>query len=863
MPITDVFAALRWWTVLTLIGAASTPLTLFLFKRLPDRGYAFVKLVGLLLATYIFWLLGSFGWLDNNIGGILFSLLLLVLLSIVAARRMAYSWLGWLRSHWKQIVITELVFSATFAFWVWARSQNPAIAATEKPMEFAFLNAIGRSPEFPPLDPWLSGFAISYYYFGYVMISLLARLSAVAEPIAFNLGIAWLAAGAAVASFGLVYNLTALAARQRLAIILGLAAAVAIPTAGNLEVGLELLHANGIGSPGFWEWLDVRDFASPAIVSETPRFETGSWWWWRSSRVIHEYHLSGAVEEGLEPIVEFPGFSFVLGDMHPHVLALPFALLSLAVALSWWLQGLQSDNLDIASWQAASWIDKMRRLIASPGPPFWLFTAILLGGLSFLNTWDVLIHLFVLIGAFTIAQWHRNSWHWGILTQALTLALMLVVAAVLLYFPFYLGFRSQAGPPFVLPMLMRPTRLTHFLIIFGLPLLPITALVGYMLVKQQFRHGRQGLTAAAALVISLSLLMLLLGWLVASSVAGSWQVISLAGELGITLPERPAQLVAAGWGLTSVLALMPALVKARLTYPFLTLLLAGLVGAVLMIWRHIVEPNDETASIADAVEPKERLPHGALPFVLLIAATGALLTIGPEFVYLRDNFNVRLNTVFKFYYQAWVMFGVAALASIGYMWSKPRQGGRLLTYGSAAGYTTLLAIALLFPYYAVQSRAIEYRGPEGSQTRQPSTLDGLMQMKRYNPDEYEAIQWLRDNVSGTPVIVEAVGGQYSSFARVSASTGLPTLLGWPGHELQWRGSSNPEPGIREPVVTQIYSPIDWQNSASLLDQYRVSYIYVGGLERQTYGQQIEDKLSDRLESVFRNDTVTIYRWQPE
>ena len=86
-----------------------------------------------------------------------------------------------------QILVTELVFAALFVLWVWVRSQNPAIAATEKPMEFAFLNAIGRSPSFPPLDPWLSGFAISYYYFGYIMTSLIARLALVPEQIAFNL----------------------------------------------------------------------------------------------------------------------------------------------------------------------------------------------------------------------------------------------------------------------------------------------------------------------------------------------------------------------------------------------------------------------------------------------------------------------------------------------------------------------------------------------------------------------------------------------------------------------------------------------------------------------------------------------------
>ncbi|MEZ4517701.1 MAG: DUF2298 domain-containing protein [Chloroflexota bacterium] len=100
----------------------------------------------------------------------------------------------WLRENARTVIITELLFAVVFGLWVWARAQNPAISATEKPMEFAFLNASGSSPIFPPLDPWLSGYAISYYYFGYVMTSLLARLAMVPESLAFNLAIAWIVA---------------------------------------------------------------------------------------------------------------------------------------------------------------------------------------------------------------------------------------------------------------------------------------------------------------------------------------------------------------------------------------------------------------------------------------------------------------------------------------------------------------------------------------------------------------------------------------------------------------------------------------------------------------------------------------------
>ena len=114
-------------------------------------------------------------------------------------------------------------------------------------------------------------------------------------------------------------------------------------------------------------------------------------------------------------------------------------------------------------------------------------------------------------------------------------------------------------------------------------------------------------------------------------------------------------------------------------------------------------------------------------------------------------------------------------------------------------HLALFAISLLFPYYAVQSRAVEYRGRVDASNRREPTLNGLAYIEHFNPDEYEALMWLRAQ-EGAPVVLEAVernGGQYSSYSRVSANTGFPTLLGWVGHEYQWRGGGHPEPARRD------------------------------------------------------------------
>lgn len=835
MSSTDIFAIVSWWAVLLIIGWAVWPMAYTLLGRLPDRGYAFSKMLGLLLVAYLFWIGGSLGFLANNVGNIALSLVAVAGLSAWVYRRNGQGLQAWMGEHRRYILLSELVFVLLFVGWAVVRANNPVISATEKPMEFAFLNSAGRSLQFPPLDPWLSGYAISYYYFGYVMTSVLGRLAMVTEPVAFNLAIAWLMAGTGLGAFGLVYNLIALGQGETIrktAMSFGLIAALALPLAGNGQMLLELLHGNGVGSDAFWGWLDVRDLEAPAGASNTPRYQTSGWWWWRSSRVIHEYHLSGRSEEGLEPIAEFPGFSFILGDMHPHVLALPFAFLSIGVAMVWWQSKIEIPR-SRASLQQLTFDDWS--LLA--------LTGLVLGGLSFLNTWDVLIHLFMVVGAYLLGQWQRSGrWHNQFLSQTITLAIGLVIIAILTYLPFYLGFRSQAGPPFLLPFFMRPTRLPHFLIIFGMPLLAISTLLLTLVWQKRQIQWKASLYTALGLLAGLLLLMFLLGWLIGLTPDGSSRIAGIASELHIELvpyiAEAPANFKIQ-WAFAAATALVPALIQAKISTPGVSLLLLTMAGLIVGLWGRLFS-SEEAEPTAEN--------QGGLPFALLLILTGTLLTLGPEFVYLRDNFGFRLNTIFKFYYQAWVVFGVTALFALAYLWQIARNTATLATIG----YGTLLAIALTFPYFAATSRAQEYG--------EPPTLDGLAQLNLYNPDEYAAILWLRENVTGSPVIVEAVGGQYSGFGRISASTGLPTILGWAGHEYQWRGYDTPEPAERDPAVRQIYTDPNWENTSQLLNRYQVAYIYLGSQEIATYGPTIFDKFANRLEVAYANNSVIIYRW---
>ena len=163
----------------------------------------------------------------------------------------------------------------------------------------------------------------------------------------------------------------------------------------------------------------------------------------------------------LEVIDEFPFFSFLLGDLHPHVLAIPFGLLAIAAAL----------NLFLGGWRGEVKLPLGASLrIGAAG---FLFMALLLGGLAFLNTWDILIAAALIVASYVLWRANEEGWRWERLEDALLFGLPLGILAILMYLPFYVGFSSQAGG--VLPNFMYPTRGIHLWVMWGTLLVPILA----------------------------------------------------------------------------------------------------------------------------------------------------------------------------------------------------------------------------------------------------------------------------------------------------------------------------------------------------------------------------------------------------
>ena len=233
----------------------------------------------------------------------------------------------------------------------------------------------------------------------------------------------------------------------------------------------------------------------------------------------------------------------------------------------------------------------------------------------------------------------------------------------------------------------------------------------------------------------------------------------------------------------------------------------------------------------------------------MLVVVGAVLVLVPEFVYLRDQFGNRMNTVFKFYYQAWILWSIAA----GYGMIKSIEKSRgYLKWIPGLVFVLTCAIGLVYPITSLPEKT----GLLNFQTKPAITLDGASQLAANNPDEYAAILWLRHQPQG--VIVEAIGGSYSEYARMSTFSGQPTLLGWPGHESQWRGGYN-EVGSRQQDVEAIYVTPDWQATKELLEGYNVDYVVIGNLERVTY-KVFEQKFAENLAVAYQTGSVTIYQY---
>ncbi len=802
-----LFAVIFWWLAVVLVGLAAWPVTFVVFRHLSDRGYILAKSLGLIIVAYLVWISASLRLLRNSLPTIILALALLAVLSFYFFRRHRETMVAFWRDNKRLILLNEALFAAAFLFFVVIRMFNPDLwqpwLGGEKPMEFAFLNAILKSPHFPPYDPYFAGGYINYYYYGQFIVGLVIKLTGIMPSLAFNLAIPMLFALTVGNVFCMGYNL----ARARRPVLTGVLAAVFVAVLGNLDGMVHLAdRLGGIGGSGF--------------RSSIPGLEGLVRAWPGLLKVIRGQAMPPLDYFGRTRVIpgtisEFPYFSFLFADLHPHMIGIPFTILVLALALEIVLDGKRRE---------AAGCEPLATAVR------YLSLPICLGALAVTNTWDLPTYLGLIAIAFVLRE-RLAQGKWKLAWPAIS-TIAVGGLSLLLYRPFFAHYQTlDVG--LGLAITRGRTDLAAFLTVWGFFLFIVITFLLVELVRQRARLG------------VLRFVRVLLA---------RWEVLPHLAEIYQALVHRQtSNYTLSIYSLGGVLLL--AVVLAVLKFWVLAFALPLVVGAVLLLLR-------------DDASPEEL-------FVSLLVFTGLLVAAGCEVVYLKDHLGGdqtwwRMNTIFKFYIQVWVMLGIAAAVAVPSLWARMRRwqsAGQRRVW--AAGLVLLSFASLLYPLVFTPARVNDRfpgdRPPVG-------TLDGMafMTVGSYTwPDnnrielkyDYQALQWLIANVKGTPVVAEAAIPYYREGGlRVATYTGLPTFLG--AHQNEQRYAS--QVGERDGKARDFFNTPDISRALQLIGELHVSYIYVGQLERTVYdaaGLAKFDEMVRRgeLEVVYENEMVRIYQ----
>lgn len=725
--------ALAWYIVVQAAGLAVWPLMARALAPLDDRGWAASKITGLLGVAWLVWFVCMLTPLPFTRPTLLVALIAIGASGWLFELRTSgvEPLLSWLRLRRRLLTVFEVIFLASFILFAVLRARSPAISATEKPMDMAFLIGFLTAQSLPTQDTWLAGFSVPYYHFGYFVLACIGKISGAAPGVAYNLAAAMVPALAIVTLAALAWSLARAAGVQRSWAAAGSAVAVLLAMfCGNLSTFFEYLVGRGLVGIDAGQTLGIKNFAESVTPGVWPPLNT--YWWFHASRIIPNLQPDG--------INEFPFFSALLSDLHPHFMALPFELLVLTVA--------------------AGHVVSRGATLRSP----WTqgLAALALGAVLVVNTWDIAPFWLLYVGLSLYAA-SFSQWRWRWLAAVLT-----PLAGAVLYAPYFVGY---GGPPLGLGLVTAErTPLGSLLVLFGWA------------------------------IVMLAALGLFLRWCVG---------------------DRRGWLVAGGGAVLGLLL-------AGLGQPGLGLL-AALVGTLLP-WPGMLSRFDPAAAM-----------------VVGVGAFAAAMLLGVELVFLDDVFHSRMNTVFKFHENAWLLAGLASgvgLALVGRFALRAR-------WLVAACAAALVAAGMVYPLSAIATRMSE-RPPDG-----PS-LDGLGFL---SPDDRAAVRWLADQngPSGRVVIAEGVGDEYDWAAGGMATySGAATVLGWPAHELQWRGPL-PELGARQNDMAGLFRDAPAEGIRPLIDRYAVRFVVVGDLERKSYGEGVTTRFDGVLPVAFRAGSTVIYR----
>lgn len=837
-----IFATILWLIALELFGLAVLPWSALIFRRTPDRGALATRLIGVLAVGWLVWIGASFGFWRSTA--------LTVAICIVALAAASWGWFQWRDSAGRAPQLPTLrayglsaaLMLAVFVPFLLTRAIYPDFWQTflggEKPFELAYLRAVAAAGEMPPYDPWYSDGAINYYYYGWHLVSTVGRLPGVGVTHAFQLAVPTFAALLAmqIALIAMMFSGIRRGLRSPGRIVVApVVAIVALLFAGNLDA--------------FRQVIDLR--------RQVPEFFD----FWGSTRVI-DFTIN-----------EFPYFSFIWADLHPHVMGMPVVALALALLVS-------------AAEQVKRWpperLSKVDGIVAPA-----VVGALALGSVFVINAWDLPLMIVVTVATLFYAGLLRS---YRIAVVLAATGGVVVATGYAMFLPFHANFysvvegvaRADAG-----------SALGQFLTMWGI----FFFIVGAAMIYPAARAIRSSEYAQRALPFLLLLLV---------------SVIPGLFIQGFGLERAPVGESLVAIGIISVVVGAASIASRPLgRHPLPTLAIAALI--VLAGFLSATEPAAAVAlgfaagSAMFAVS-RWREPSRFLPWAFV--AVGCLTIASTEFVFVVDDLEggawQRMNTVFKFYLQAWLLIAIGAGVLLARMiGSHPRfsMGGagsqlgvvanriehadsdmvearnwpRTVRTALAGAGLIALVIGLTYPLFATPVRLRQDMPTSPTEL----TLDGYAWMEDGSitngtgdvisfSGDLDAINWLNSYADQTAVIVEAGIGPYrGNGARISSGTGMPAIIGWDRHQYQQR---YPE-GIAQRMadVRTIYNSPDPAQKLELLRRYNARYVVVGDVERfwntpenpEYYAseqglQTFESMLGQSLRLAFVSGSTRVY-----
>ncbi len=860
---------LQMWALVEVLGLLCLPLTITVFHNLPDRGWF--------------------------IAGVL---LILTAFSMIGFIRVRRDLAKLVSANIFYIAVCEAIFLGMVFLLGWIRSYGPDIHSFEMFMDEGFLAAIMRSPHFPPNDMWLSGYPINYYYYAHFTIATLAKLLGQSPSIAFNTGICIFFGLTAVNLFGVSCNIVSWARHLR--------SRNTMSSFSRERQSTAVTQNNEVGS-------DRPDKVFPPLAGAIPYglftmimgqvlgnlASTQQWWklhddlpplyWFDASRVIDK------------TINEFPAFSFLLSCFHAHVLTLAFTILALGLAFNLFLEhGGDGRGRGLRVF-GSGW-----RLPFTMGT-----TALILGGLFTMNGWDFPTDLTITVICIALQQWlaYRSRFSLELVLDVFTAGASLAALSFFLYAPFYLNFVSPLqGIGLVSPGDRSP--ISDEALIYGMFVFIFVSLVFANLLRP--RLSAQAVAIKNSLAASSNGLSKLAGTFKQDpayrdstedmSVShGDVQIgsgsLSTASGPYLATPVRQRLLHQPGdidtttsmveattdqsLADSSPSGIQPTVHTRSSRTGWLDIRLISLVliiGVALLAFA--ILKNGLTFAVAftiaalGAALALYHIHDRPRAFTLLLGALAFGLVAMTEIIFLKDVFAAsypRMNTVFKFYFQAWALLSIASGAGLYFILDGFRPAAtvagmrRWVRHGGRALWSVMLALfilaGLVYPVVGSYQRTNQFM-------QRTNSLDGLNYMQSYDPGDYYAIRWLNSHIQGDPVIVEAYGpqgGDYSDYGRISAFTGLPTLMGWAGHEYQWRvnwlnkDSNAADFYRRGSDINSIYTDTHPDMVLELMAHYNAQYLYVGPLEQMTYTGANLQRFKSFMKIIYAADGVTIYR----